>query len=130
MASAKYTSLEYLYEYGTTFSTRYMSIPRSIQLAEFFVKRLGDILAARWERPCSVVMGWVRAHLSFAVLSRAALLCVRGSRQVPNGGAWGYLMAPLYQSMLLINSFVFVLYLVCFLFCVCPLQCDPIFVLF
>ena len=46
--------------------------------AEFFVKRLGDFLAARWERPYSVVMGWVRARLSFAIL-RAALLCVRGS---------------------------------------------------
>ena len=41
---------------------------------EFFVKRLGDFLAARWERPYNVVMGWVRAHLSFAILW-AALLC-------------------------------------------------------
>ena len=47
--------------------------------AEFFAKRLGDFLAARWERPNSVVMGWVRARLSFAFLW-AALLCVRGSR--------------------------------------------------
>ena len=47
--------------------------------AKFFVTRLGDFLAARWERPYSVVMGWVRARLSFANL-RAALLCVRGSR--------------------------------------------------
>ena len=47
--------------------------------AEFFVKRLGDFLAAKWERPYSVVMGWVRARLSFAIL-RATLLCVRGSR--------------------------------------------------
>ena len=46
--------------------------------AEFFVKRLGNFLAARWERPYSVVMGWVRACLSFAFLW-AALLCVRGS---------------------------------------------------
>ena len=46
---------------------------------EFFVKRLSDFLAARWERPYSVVMGWVRARLSFAIL-RAALLCVPGSR--------------------------------------------------
>ena len=43
------------------------------------MKRLSDFWAARWERPFSVVMGWVRARLSFAVL-RAALLCVRGSR--------------------------------------------------
>ena len=47
--------------------------------AEYFIKRLGDFLAARWERPYSVVMGWVRAHVSFAIL-QAALLCVRGSR--------------------------------------------------
>ena len=47
--------------------------------AEFFVRRLGDFLAAKWERPYSVVMGWVRARLSFAIL-RATLLCVCGSR--------------------------------------------------
>ena len=47
--------------------------------AKFFVKRLGDFLAPRWERPCSVVKGWVRACLSFAIL-RAALLCVCGSQ--------------------------------------------------
>ena len=46
--------------------------------AEFFVKRLSDFLAARWERPYSIVKGWVRARLSFAILW-AALLCVRGS---------------------------------------------------
>ena len=46
--------------------------------AEFFNKRLDDFLAARWERPYSVVMGWVRACLSFAIL-QAALLCVHGS---------------------------------------------------
>ena len=47
--------------------------------SEFFVKRLSDFLAAEWERPYSVIIGWVRARLSFAIL-RAALLCVRGSR--------------------------------------------------
>ena len=47
--------------------------------AEFFVRRLGDFLATKWERPYSVVMGWVRARLSFAIL-QAALLCVHGSR--------------------------------------------------
>ena len=46
---------------------------------EFFVKRLGDFLAARWERLYSVVMGWVRARRFFAIL-QAALLCVRDSR--------------------------------------------------
>ena len=47
--------------------------------AEFYVKRLGDFLAARWERPYSVVMGWVRVRLSFAIL-RAALLCVHDNQ--------------------------------------------------
>ena len=47
--------------------------------AESFVRRLGDFLAAKWERPYSVVMGWVRACLSFVILW-AALLCVCGSQ--------------------------------------------------
>ena len=47
--------------------------------AALLVKRLSDLLAAKWERPYSVVLGWVRARLSFAIL-RAALLCVHGSR--------------------------------------------------
>ena len=46
--------------------------------AAFFVKRMSDFLAAKWERSYSVVSGWVRARLSFAIL-RAVLLCVRGS---------------------------------------------------
>jgi len=45
---------------------------------EFFVKRLSDFLAAKWESPYGVVMGWVRARLSVAIL-RAMLLCVHGS---------------------------------------------------
>ena len=47
-------------------------------VAAFFVKRMCDFLAAKWERPYSVVSGWVRARISFAIL-RAALFCVRGS---------------------------------------------------
>ena len=46
--------------------------------SEFFLYRLGDFLAAHWERPFGLVMGWIRARLSFAIL-RATLLCVRGS---------------------------------------------------
>jgi len=46
---------------------------------EFFVKRLSDFLAAKWESPYGVVMGWVRVHLSFAILW-VTLLCVCGSR--------------------------------------------------
>ena len=44
-----------------------------INKCRFFLKRLSDFLAANWERPYSVVSGWVRARLSFAIL-RAALL--------------------------------------------------------
>ena len=46
---------------------------------EFFVKRLSDFLAAKWESPYGIVMGWVQARLSFAIL-RVTLWCVHGSR--------------------------------------------------
>ena len=42
--------------------------------AEFFVKRLGDFLASRWERSYSVVMGWVRARL-FSNSSGCTAVC-------------------------------------------------------
>ena len=38
-----------------------------------------DHLAAKWENSYSVVMGWVKARLSFAILW-ATMLCVRGSQ--------------------------------------------------
>jgi len=47
--------------------------------ARFFVRQLSDHLSLKWEQPFSIVSGWVRARLSFAIL-RAALLCVHGSR--------------------------------------------------
>ena len=50
--------------------------------AEFFLKRLSDFLAARWERPYSVVMGLVRARLSFAILSGWTVVCAWQSHQV------------------------------------------------
>ena len=65
---------------GSTFTPLCVSVDGMLgSEAEFFVKRLGDFLAARWERLYSVVMGWVRARLTFAIL-QAALLCVRGSQ--------------------------------------------------
>ena len=36
--------------------------------AEIIGKRLGEFLAAKWERPYSVVMGWVRVRLFFSIL--------------------------------------------------------------
>ena len=47
--------------------------------ADYFMHRLADSLSVKWEKNYSVVMGYVRARLSFAII-RAALLCVRGSR--------------------------------------------------
>ena len=47
-----------------------------------------------WERPYSVVMEWIRACLSFAILQAACWVCMG---VVQSGGAWGLLMVPLYQ---------------------------------
>ena len=64
----------------TTFTPLCVSVDGMLDSeAEFFVKRLSDFLAVRWERPYGVVTGWARTHLSFAIL-RATLLCVCGSR--------------------------------------------------
>ena len=51
----------------------------------------------------SVMIGWTRARLSFAVLW-AALLCVHGSQT--KWRSLGIVMVPLCQLMLLINPFV------------------------
>ena len=48
--------------------------------ANFFIKRLAERLAEKWEKPYSRVMAWTRTRLSFAVL-RATGLCLRGSRK-------------------------------------------------
>ena len=47
--------------------------------ANFFLRRLADRLSSKWEKPYSLVMGWVHTRLSFAIL-RATMICVRGSR--------------------------------------------------
>ncbi|CAB9523169.1 expressed unknown protein [Seminavis robusta] len=51
--------------------------------AEALAKRISALLAAKWERPYSVVRGNVNARLSLDIL-RARHLCMRGSR-VPAG---------------------------------------------
>ena len=43
--------------------------------AEFFVKRLDDFLAARWERPYSVVMRWVRGSPFLCNSSGCSVVC-------------------------------------------------------
>ena len=76
----KHKYLQACQDRRTTFTPLCVSVDGMLGFeAEFFIKRLGDFLAARWERPYGVVMGWMRARLSFAVLW-AALLYVRGSR--------------------------------------------------
>ena len=45
---------------------------------EHFVRRVGQSLSLKWEKSYSLVMGWIRARLSFAIL-RATVLCLRGS---------------------------------------------------
>jgi hypothetical protein len=45
-----------------------------------FLKRLAHKLAIKWHFSYSVVMGFVRARLSLAIL-RATALCIRGSRK-------------------------------------------------
>ena len=42
----------------------------------FFVKRFAEYLATMWEKSYGVVIGWVKARLSFAVL-QATLLCAQ-----------------------------------------------------
>ena len=49
------------------------------KMTDFFLHRLCEFLCAKWERPFGLVMTWIRARLSFAIL-RATLLCVCGSR--------------------------------------------------
>ena len=47
--------------------------------ATAFHKRLADELSWKQDKQYSIVMGWIRCRLSFAIL-RSAILCIRGSR--------------------------------------------------
>ncbi len=47
--------------------------------AQTFYKRLADMLAQKREMQYSILMGWLRCKLSFAIL-RSAVMCIRGSR--------------------------------------------------
>ena len=47
--------------------------------AGYFMHRLADVLCRKWEKPYGVVMGFVRARLSFAIL-KTSMLCVRDAR--------------------------------------------------
>jgi hypothetical protein len=47
--------------------------------AKTLLKKLSSLLAEKWEKPYSVVCGYVNAQMSIAVV-RATHLCLRGSR--------------------------------------------------
>ena len=47
--------------------------------ATIFYKRLAEQLSIKREEHYSVVMGWLRCRLSFALL-RSAILCIRGGQ--------------------------------------------------
>jgi hypothetical protein len=51
--------------------------------AKVLLKRLSDLLADKWDKPYSVVCGYVNARMSI-VITRATHLCLRGSR-IPAG---------------------------------------------
>jgi len=63
----------------------------------FFIHRLADNLSTK---PFSVVMGWIRARLAFAVL-RAMLVCVRRSRQ-----KWRSLGKLYYLKLTILETFI------------------------
>ena len=44
-----------------------------------FLRRIGEALSTKWEKPYSKVMSWVKCRLSFAVL-RASSVCFLGTR--------------------------------------------------
>ena len=47
--------------------------------ATMVTKRLGSLIATRRDMDFSVVMGWLRTRISFALL-RTVLICLRGTR--------------------------------------------------
>ena len=44
-----------------------------------FLRRIGEALSTKWEKPYSKTMNWVKCRLSFAVL-HASSVCFRGTR--------------------------------------------------
>ena len=49
-----------------------------------FLKRIATKLASKWHSHYSVVMGFMRARLSLAIV-RATTMCLRGSRKTMSG---------------------------------------------
>uniref|UniRef100_A0A1X7SXM5 Uncharacterized protein n=1 Tax=Amphimedon queenslandica TaxID=400682 RepID=A0A1X7SXM5_AMPQE len=65
--------------------------------ATCFVKRIGDGLSSKWNKPYSEVVCWLRTRLSFAII-RASILCLRGARSkwrsinTPDGATLDYML--------------------------------------
>uniref|UniRef100_A0A1X7SVV3 Uncharacterized protein n=1 Tax=Amphimedon queenslandica TaxID=400682 RepID=A0A1X7SVV3_AMPQE len=65
--------------------------------ATCFVKRIRDGLSLKWNKPCSGVVSWLRARLSFAII-RASILCLHGAQSkwrsvnTPDGATLDYML--------------------------------------
>uniref|UniRef100_A0A1X7UZP3 Uncharacterized protein n=1 Tax=Amphimedon queenslandica TaxID=400682 RepID=A0A1X7UZP3_AMPQE len=65
--------------------------------ATCFVKRIGDGLSSKWNKPYSEVVCWLRTRLSFAII-RASILCLGGARSkwrsinTPDGATLDYML--------------------------------------
>jgi hypothetical protein len=44
-----------------------------------FIKHLGEAIADRWNRPLTVIMGWLRSKIIISII-RATSMCIRGTR--------------------------------------------------
>ena len=83
-------------------------------------KRLADELSRKQDKQYSLVMGWIRCRLSFAIL-RSAILCIRGSRSsrhrpvrelnIELAAAEGHVPSDMCLVCLLLFFFVFFLFL-------------------
>ena len=83
LGSAEVKKCKYLqacYNQRATFTPLCVSVGGILGSEAEFVVEMGECLTARCERPYSIVMGWVRALLSFAILwVTYTLLCMCGS---------------------------------------------------
>jgi hypothetical protein len=52
-----------------------------------YLQRVGRVLAAKWEKSYSEVMGFITGRVSMAV-ARAVSMCIRGSRNPFKGRSW------------------------------------------
>ena len=55
--------------------------------AKKYLQRVGKVLAAKWEKSYSEVMGFIMSRVSIAV-ARAVSMCIRGSRNPFKGRTW------------------------------------------